>query len=136
MESHPRPLPSPLYNNVVPRATICHHHYCTNDNDNANNDNNDNDHNNNDHNDDYETKVNHLFYTIAKCLPIICDAQKCTCFLVDDDKDELWVVQGELNMRVPKSKGIVGAVATSGNVSKRRLSEDCNRSSIVWPKHI
>ncbi|CAM9142488.1 unnamed protein product [Laminaria digitata] len=59
--------------------------------------------------------VNHLLYTIAKCLPLICDAQKCTCFLVDDDRDELWVVQGELNMRVPKSKGIVGAVATSGN---------------------
>lgn len=61
-------------------------------------------------------KVNHLLYTIAKCLPVICEAQKCTCFLVDDDKDQLWVVQGEVNMRVPKSKGIAGAVATSGNV--------------------
>eukprot|EP00752_Nemacystus_decipiens_P009302 g8313.t1 len=60
--------------------------------------------------------VNHLLYTIAKCLPVICEAQKCTCFLVDDDKDELWVVQGEVNIRVPKSKGIAGAVATSGNV--------------------
>ncbi|CAM9178830.1 unnamed protein product [Scytosiphon promiscuus] len=59
--------------------------------------------------------VNHLLYTIAKCLPVICEAQKCTCFLVDDDKDQLWVVQGEVNMRVPKSKGIAGAVATSGN---------------------
>ncbi|CAM9783284.1 unnamed protein product [Ectocarpus sp. 4 AP-2014] len=58
--------------------------------------------------------VNHLLYTIAKCLPVICEAQKCTCFLVDDDKDQLWVVQGEVNMRVPKSKGIAGAVATSG----------------------
>eukprot|EP00903_Cladosiphon_okamuranus_P012675 g11855.t1 len=60
--------------------------------------------------------VNHLLYTIAKCLPVICEAQKCTCFLVDDDKDQLWVVQGEVNMRVPKSKGIAGAVATSGKV--------------------
>lgn len=61
-------------------------------------------------------KVNHLLYTIAKCLPVICEAEKCTCFLVDDDKDQLWVVQGEVNMRVPKSKGIAGAVATSGKV--------------------
>lgn len=60
--------------------------------------------------------MNHLLYTIAKCLPVICEAQKCTCFLVDDDKDQLWVVQGEVNMRVPRSKGIAGAVATSGNV--------------------
>ncbi|CAM9593568.1 unnamed protein product [Ectocarpus sp. 6 AP-2014] len=59
--------------------------------------------------------VNHLLYTIAKCLPVICEAQKCTCFLVDDDKDQLWVVQGEVNIRVPKNKGIAGAVATSGN---------------------
>ncbi|CAM9635261.1 unnamed protein product, partial [Ectocarpus sp. 12 AP-2014] len=59
--------------------------------------------------------VNHLLYTIAKCLPVICEAQKCTCFLVDDDKDQLWVVQGEVNMRVPKNKGIAGAVATSGH---------------------
>lgn len=64
-------------------------------------------------------KVNHLLYTIAKCLPVICEAQKCTCFLVDDDKDQLWVVQGEVNMRVPKNKGIAGAVATSGHVSER-----------------
>lgn len=58
-----------------------------------------------------------MLYTIAKCLPVICDAQKCTAFLVDDDKDELWAVQGEVNIRVPKSKGIVGAVATTGEVS-------------------
>ena len=65
-------------------------------------------------------KVNHLLYTITKCLPVICEAQKCTCFLVDDDKDQLWVVQGEVNMRVPKSKGIAGAVATSGNVRPKK----------------
>lgn len=64
--------------------------------------------------------MNHLLYTIAKCLPVICEAQKCTCFLVDDDKDQLWVVQGEVNMRVPKSKGIAGAVATSGKVRTMR----------------
>ncbi len=64
-------------------------------------------------------QVNHLLYTIAKCLPVICEAEKCTCFLVDDDKDQLWVVQGEVNMRVPKSKGIAGAVATSGKVRER-----------------
>ena len=44
---------------------------------------------------------------------------------MDDDRDELWVVQGELNMRVPKSKGIVGAVATSGNVSKKETASRC-----------
>lgn len=60
-------------------------------------------------------------YTITKCLPKICDAEKCTCFLVDDSKNELWVVQGELNIRMPKDKGIVGAVATSGNVSPQTI---------------
>lgn len=60
--------------------------------------------------------MHHLLYTIAKCLPQICDAQKCTCFLVDDDKDELWAVQGEVNIRLPRTKGIVGAVATTGQV--------------------
>lgn len=64
----------------------------------------------------FRVQMNHLLYTIAKCLPLICDAQKCTCFLVEDDKDELWAVQGEVNIRLPKSKGIVGAVATTGKV--------------------
>eukprot|EP00953_Heterococcus_sp_UTEX-ZZ885_P005133 3244-Heterococcus_DN1.PRE.1 len=60
--------------------------------------------------------VNHILYTISSCLPRVCDAHKCTTFIVDEDHEELWAIQGEVNIRMPKNKGIAGAVVTSGKV--------------------
>jgi signal transduction protein with GAF and PtsI domain len=36
------------------------------------------------------------------------------CAYIYAQKQELWAVQGEVNIRMPKDKGIAGAVATSG----------------------
>ncbi|CAM9685797.1 unnamed protein product [Chrysoparadoxa australica] len=58
--------------------------------------------------------VSRLLYTISKGLPLICDAAKCTCFIVNEDKDILEAVQGEVNIQMPRNKGIAGAVATTG----------------------
>ncbi|CAM9437536.1 unnamed protein product, partial [Discosporangium mesarthrocarpum] len=60
--------------------------------------------------------LNHLLCTMSRCFPLICDAQKCTCYMVDDEMHELWAVQGEVNIRIPMGVGIVGAVAKSGEV--------------------
>lgn len=58
--------------------------------------------------------VHSLLYNLSMMLPRICDAHKCTTFIVDHDKAELWAVQGEVNIRMPKDKGIAGYVATTG----------------------
>ncbi|KAG5180831.1 hypothetical protein JKP88DRAFT_279299 [Tribonema minus] len=60
--------------------------------------------------------VHHILYTISACLPRVCDAHKCTTFIVDEEHQELWAVQGEINIRMPKDRGIAGAVATSGKL--------------------
>lgn len=41
-------------------------------------------------------------------------ADHATLFIVDRDTDELYVQDGDIRMRIPKSRGIVGLVATSG----------------------
>ena len=43
-------------------------------------------------------------------------ADRCTIFLVDNDNQELWAMQGEVNIRIPKNAGIAGEVATSGDI--------------------
>lgn len=48
--------------------------------------------------------------------PKVVGADRCTIFLVDNDNQELWAMQGEVNIRIPKNAGIAGEVATSGNI--------------------
>ena len=40
----------------------------------------------------------------------------CTLYLVDEKHSELWTISGGVQIRLPKSSGIAGLVATSGEI--------------------
>jgi adenylate cyclase len=66
---------------------------------------------------DRSTHMSHhrLLFVMTDSLPKICEAHRCTCFVVDhSEKQELWSIQGDINIRMPIDVGIAGAVATSG----------------------
>jgi len=58
--------------------------------------------------------INSLMFTITQRTHTLVDADRGTLFLVDNKSQELWSMQGELNIRVPKKAGIAGSVATTG----------------------
>ncbi len=41
------------------------------------------------------------------------DADRCTFFIANHTAHELWAMQGEVDIRVPMDKGLVGVVAMS-----------------------
>jgi len=57
-----------------------------------------------------------LFPTIMNHAKELLGADRCTLFLLDEDKDELWslVANGTQEIRTPKSTGIAGSAATTG----------------------
>ena len=61
-----------------------------------------------------ELGTNSLIFTMTQRAPKVVGADRCTIFLVDNDNQELWAMQGEVNIRIPKNAGIAGEVATSG----------------------
>lgn len=61
-----------------------------------------------------ELGTNSLIFTMTQRAPKVVGADRCTVFLCDDDNQELWAMQGEVNIRIPKNTGIAGEVATSG----------------------
>lgn len=60
--------------------------------------------------------INSLMFTITERSPSLVDADRCTLYLVDRSRNELWSLQGAVEIRVPMSKGLAGACATSGKV--------------------
>jgi adenylate cyclase len=54
-----------------------------------------------------------LMFAITNKTPKIVDADRCTLFMVDRAHEELWAIQGEIDVRFPMGSGIVGDVATS-----------------------
>jgi len=60
--------------------------------------------------------VNSLMFTITERSPSLVDADRCTLYVVDRRHDELWSLQGAIEIRVPLSKGLVGYTATTGQV--------------------
>jgi adenylate cyclase len=60
--------------------------------------------------------INSLMFTITERSPGLVDAERCTLYLVDTSRNELWSLQGAVEVRVPIDKGLVGAAAQSGQV--------------------
>jgi len=58
--------------------------------------------------------INSLMFTITQRTHTLVDADRGTLFLVDNKSQELWSMQGEVNIRIPKTAGIAGSVATTG----------------------
>jgi len=60
--------------------------------------------------------INSLMFTITQRTHTLVDADRGTLFLVDNKSQELWSMQGEVNIRIPITAGIAGQVATKGHV--------------------
>jgi len=60
--------------------------------------------------------INSLMFTITERSPSLVDADRCTLYLVDRARNELWSLQGAVEIRVPMDKGLVGSCATSGQI--------------------
>ena len=68
------------------------------------------------HDDTKVYNINSLLFTIRqRCLEIV-DAEKCTFYFVDHQNQELWSMQGEVNIKMPINKGMAGLCATTGNI--------------------
>ncbi|OWZ23302.1 Dual 3',5'-cyclic-AMP and-GMP phosphodiesterase [Phytophthora megakarya] len=52
-----------------------------------------------------------LMFTISTRVQRFVNSDRCTLYIVDRAKSELWTLQGEVNIRVPLNQGIAGAVA-------------------------
>jgi adenylate cyclase len=60
--------------------------------------------------------INSLMFTITEKSPSLVDADRCTLYLVDRARNELWSLQGAIEVRVPMDKGLIGACASAGEI--------------------
>ena len=58
--------------------------------------------------------INSLMFTITERTPTLVDADRCTLYLVDRARNELWSLQGAVEVRVPMGKGLAGTSAETG----------------------
>lgn len=57
-----------------------------------------------------------LMFAISTRVQRLVNADRCTLYIVDRSKNELWTLQGEVNIRVPMNQGIAGAVALNNQL--------------------
>ena len=58
--------------------------------------------------------INSLLFTISTKSHSLMEADKCTLYMVDHPNEEIWTIQGDINLRFAMGKGIAGYVATKG----------------------
>mmetsp|Transcript_17144 Transcript_17144/g.20779 ORF Transcript_17144/g.20779 Transcript_17144/m.20779 type:complete len:480 (+) Transcript_17144:366-1805(+) len=58
--------------------------------------------------------INSFMFTITERSPKLVDADRCTLYLVDHNRQELWSLQGAVEVRTPMSKGLAGYTASTG----------------------
>jgi adenylate cyclase len=66
-----------------------------------------------------------LIFTITNRTPALVNADRCTVYMVDPNREELWSMQGAVEIRFPMNSGIAGAVVASQNtVNIKDVYED------------
>ncbi len=60
--------------------------------------------------------ISSLMFTITERVHTLLESDRCTIYLYDKSSEELWSVQGEVNLRFPVGKGIAGQCLTAGEV--------------------
>jgi len=60
--------------------------------------------------------INALIFALSTRSHQLVDADRCTLYLVDRERGQLVVMQGDADIRIPLRKGIAGHVATSGEI--------------------
>lgn len=75
--------------------------------------------------------INSLMFTVTQRVRMLVDSDRCTFFLIDKTKNELWSIQGEMNIRIPVTQGIAGVVAQTGDtVNIKNAYEDPRFSQV------
>jgi GAF domain-containing protein len=54
-----------------------------------------------------------LMFALHSKIPHVVEAERCSFFMADHHHNELWAIQGDVDVRVPMEKGIIGHVATT-----------------------
>ena len=57
-----------------------------------------------------------LTFTLTNRTPALVDADRCTLFLVDQQRQELYSLQGAVEIRIPMTSGLAGHVARTGEI--------------------
>ncbi|TMW63215.1 hypothetical protein Poli38472_002156 [Pythium oligandrum] len=77
-----------------------------------------------------------LMFTISTRVQRLLHSDRCTLYIVDHNKNELWTLQGEVSIRVPISLGIAGAVVqTNATINLEDAYNDPRFNSDVDQKH-
>ena len=71
--------------------------------------------------------INSLMFTITEKSPSLVDADRCTLYLVDRARNELWSLQGAIEVRVPMDKGLIGACASQAEIINIKDAWEDNR---------
>lgn len=61
--------------------------------------------------------INSLMFTITQRAHKLVDADRCSFFLCNHKKNELWMMQGDIDLRIPMTAGVAGSVATTGEIA-------------------
>jgi len=63
-----------------------------------------------------DPNTNSLIFTLSHRSHQLVEADRCTLWLADNTRQQLVVMQGDVDIRIPMKAGIAGHVATTGNV--------------------
>jgi adenylate cyclase len=58
--------------------------------------------------------ANSLMFTVTERTPTLVSADRCTLYMVDRKHEELWSMQGAIEIRAPIGKGLIGYTAMTG----------------------
>lgn len=80
------------------------------------------------------TNENSLIFALSHKAHALVDGDRCTLYLVDKEREQLVVQQGDIDFRFPVSKGIAGYVASTGKALVIDDAYDDPRFSPVMDK--
>lgn len=77
-----------------------------------------------------------LMFTMSTRIQKLINSDRCTLYIVDRAKNELWTLQGEVNIRVPLNQGISGAAAEANqSINLENAYEDPRFNQEFDQKH-
>jgi len=78
--------------------------------------------------------VNSLIFAITEKSPGLVDADRGTLYMVDHSRNELWSMQGAVEIRIPKHVGLAGACASSGKIVNVADAHQDPRFNVAFDK--
>jgi adenylate cyclase len=84
-----------------------------------------------------------LVFTITNRTPALVNADRCTVYMVDHKREELWSMQGAVEIRIPMTTGLAGSVTVTGKplnikdaYQDERFNQDFDKKSGYRTKSI